>query len=249
MKLKSIRLTSLRVVELLSFFRQIVPVLLLYPTLNAKLKRMAEGLSKTQGALSAAQNQGSFEGETNAIKVALKKRSESLKLFLKFVDAFTHSDNPTVQEQANLVVAAVKKELPALTRSGQKAQTGSIVGLNELFTTNSRYADALVALNAKPFWAKVMDDDESYTGTYSNRTELKAAEADAESASTIAKTACAECRTVLDLLEDLYNVEEKPEYLDMINKINVEIDAVMAIVHTRETLAEKAKTEDNQKSS
>jgi hypothetical protein len=247
MKLKSIRLTSLRVVELLSFLKQIVPVLLLHPTLNAKLKRMADSLSKTQATLSVAQNQGSFEGETKAVKQAAKKLTESVKLFVKFVDAFTHSDNATVKEQANLIITAVKKEMPTLTRSGQKAQIGSIVGLNDLFTNNSRYAEALVALNAKSFWEKVMVDDEDYNGTYSNRTDVKASEADAESASTIAKAACTECRAVLDLLDDLYNVEEKPEYLEMITKINLEIDAVMATLHTRETLAKKAKTAKAQK--
>ena len=81
---------------------------------------------------------------------------------------------------------------------------------------------------------------------YSNRTAVKASEEDAESAYEISKTVRPQVKALLEFLDDLYSVEEKPEYADMIGKINVEIDAVMAVIHTRETLAEKAKKEKEQ---
>jgi hypothetical protein len=244
MKIKSIHLSSLRVVEMLAFLKHIVPILKLHSALNAKLKGKVDGLSQTTEMLSKAQIQGSFEGETGALKQATSKLTESLKLFYKFVDAFSHSDNPTTKEQATLVLTAVKKEIPNLMKRGQKAKVGSVEGLNQLFTTNSRYGESLVALSAKPLWAKVMADYESYDGIYSNRNDIQASEEGGESAYKISKAAHVECKAVLDFLEDLYCVEEKPEYLEMITKINLEIDAVMAIVHTRKTLAEKAKVEN-----
>lgn len=247
MKIKSIYLKNLRVVELLTFLKHIYPVLILYPAASAKLKRLVEELAKTMVELSASQNRGSFEGETQSIKQANKNRTESLKLFCKYVDAFSHSDNPTVKEQAILLLTAIKKEKSNLSGSSQKGQTGGVDGLNTLFTTNSRYSDALLALSAKPFWDKVMVEDGNYDGKYSNRTEVMASEEGTDSASEVSKRVRVACTAVFELVEDLYNVEEKPEYLDMITKINIEIDATMATIHARETLAAKAKEEEQNK--
>lgn len=245
MRIKTIRLYNLRVVEQLAFLKHILPILMQHHANNAKLKRLVEGLSKSTVELSIAQNRGSFKGETESVKQANKSRTESLKMFCKFVEAFSHSDNPTIKESATLLLAAIKKERANFTSSNQNGQTGSIDGLNSLFTTNPRYTDALSALGGKPFWDKVMLADENYNGRYSNRTELKAgAEAD-ESATEITKKTYTQCKDIFEMVESLYNVEEKAEYLDVINKINVEIEAIMAIVHKRESNAEK-ESEENQ---
>ncbi len=246
MKTKSIHLSNLRVVELLTFLERILPVLNQNAALNAKLKQKVDELVRATQELAAAQSQGSFENETKAVKQAAKRLNESIKLFVKFVDAFTHSDSAATKEQATLILSAVRREMPTLTGGVQKAQPGVVDGLNQLFTTNSRYADSLVALGAKPFWTKVMDEKSSFEGVYSNRTAVKASEEDAESAYEISKTVRPQVKTLLEFLDDLYSVEEKLEYADMIGKINVEIDAVMAVIHTRETLAEKAKKEKEQ---
>ncbi len=243
MKIKTIRLYNLRVVELLAFLKHINPSLLLLTAGNAKLKRLVEGLSKTTVALSVAQNRGSFKGETKSVKQAGKRRTESLKLFCKFVDAFSHSDNPTVKEQATLLLAAIKKEKPHFTGSNQNGQTGGVNGLNSLFTTDSRYTESLAALAAKPHWDKVMLADESYDGTYINRIDVKASAEGTESATEIGRKACSECKVIFEMVDSLYNVEEKPELLSVITKINIEIDAVMVVVHKRESEAEKEKEE------
>lgn len=243
MRIKTIRLYNLRVVEQLAFLKHILPILMQHHANNAKLKRLVEGLSKSTMELSVAQNRGSFKGETESVKQANKSRTECLKVFSKFVDAFSHSDNPSIKEAATLILAAIKKERANFTSSKQNGQTGSIDGLNSLFTTNIRYADALAALGGKPLWDKVMLADESYDGKYSNRTELKASAEGEESATEITKKTYTECKDIFEMVESLYNVEEKAEYLDVINKINVEIDAIMAIVHKRESNAEKESEE------
>jgi hypothetical protein len=203
---------------------------------------MLEELAQTMVVLEAATNSGSFEEQTKLVKSSDAKRDKSLSRFLHFVEYFKMSDDEKEVGAANLILKALK-DAGNIYQMGLKDETTAIHGLNVLFTTNSRYVDALALLKATAEWGKVWANQQEFEAAYGYRNNVMADEKLEASAYEISKTAKSQCSAIMELVEDLYNVEEKPEYLAIIDKVNLEIEKTMAVVRTRETLAAKAKEE------
>lgn len=198
-------------------------------------------------ALEAATNSGSFEEQTKLVKASNARRETGVSRFQHFVEYFKKSDEDKEIVAANLILKSLK-DAGSIYRMGLKDATTAIHGLNVLFTTNSRYVDALALLKATTEWSKVWATQQEFESAYGSRNNIMADEKLEASAYEISKTAKSQCSAILELIEDLYNVEEKPEYLAIIDKVNLEIEKTMAVIRTRETLAAKAQEEAKKKS-
>lgn len=239
-RIHTLSFQSLRIGELFAFLQLVLPILKLYPALSAKLVRLVEELAKTMVALEATASRASYESQTKAIKAADTKRDRSLSRFNQYIESFLFSDDPAEEEHARLIKKALR-DAGNINNQSLKQETTTIHGLNVLFTTNSRYVEALTALNATELWGKAWADELAFEETFGYRSGVMIEEKAEAAAYEVAKKARQQCSTIFELIEDSYNVEEKPEYLAMMEKINLEVDRTMAIVRTRATLA--AKTE------
>ncbi|WP_320051877.1 DUF6261 family protein [uncultured Acetobacteroides sp.] len=246
-KFKTLTLQNLRIGELFAFLTLILPIINACTTISAKLKKMLEEMAKTMVALEAATNSGSFEEQTKVVKSSNAKRETSISRFQHFVEYFKKSDDEKEITAANLILKALK-DAGSIYRMGLKDTTTAIHGLNVLFTTNSRYVEALTLLKATAEWGKVWANQQEFESAYGYRNNVMADEKLEASAYEISKMAKSQCSAIMELIEDLYNVEEKPEYLAIIDKVNLEIEKTMAVVRTRETLAAKER-KDPKKSS
>lgn len=246
-KINNLSFQRLRVGELSAFITLILPIINACPTIGDKLKRLLQELAQTMVALEASTNPASFEPQTKAVKAADKNRDRSLSRFVHLVEYFQLSDVAAEAEAANLILKAIK-DSGDIFHMGLKAETSALHGLNALFTTNPRYVAALTLLKATAEWGKVWALQQEFETTYGYRNGVMVEEKPDAAAYEVAKTASKQCSSILELVEDLYNVEEKPEYLAIMEKVNVEIDKTMAIVRTRETLAAKAREEEKKKS-
>jgi len=247
-RFNTIRLHSLHVGEVYSFLLIVHETLKATPNLNAKLQRLCDELGVVLAELKKAMSTGDFKNESSAVKSADKKRDNRIIAFRLLIESASYSDNPTTEELANLILNALNEAGRNIAGLSLKEETAAIHSLNELFTTNSRYVDALEGLKAKDSWAGAWNAQQDFEAVYGYRNGIMVEEKLDAAAYEVAKKARTLCSTILELVEDLNNVEEKPEYLAIIEKVNVEIDKTMAIVRTRETLAAKAREEEKKKS-
>ena len=248
MKFKTIYTNSIRVKELSNFLHVVFPILNALGILNVKLKELLVGLSVAMVELDKAIPKVSLKGETRGVNEKDDYRDGEFLTFRTFIEAFTHSRNPTVREQALLIYDTLKANgYYTLNGLPLNEESTAIRTLDELFR-EGRLAEALVALNGKPLWQNVVVAQDEFEGVKANRSELKVTEDAGEAATLVAKRARAKCTQVFELVEALYLVEGKAEYADAITRVNLEIDAAMALVRTRATLAEKAKDEQKKES-
>lgn len=248
MKFTSIHFSNIRVKELSDFLHVIFPILNALGVHNAKLKGMLVGLSLAMTELDGAIPKISLKGETRSVRENDDHRDGEFLTFRTFIEAFTHSRNPTVREQALLIYDTLKANgYYTLNGLPLNEESTAIRTLDELFR-EGRLAEALVALNGKPLWQNVVVAQDEFEGVKANRSELKVTEDAGEAATLVAKRAKAKCTQVFELVEALYLVEGKAEYADAITRVNLEIDAAMALARTRATLAEKAKEEQKKES-
>lgn len=237
-RIHTLSFQSLRIGELFAFLQLVLPILKLYPALSAKLVRLVEELAKTMVALEATASRASYESQTKAIKAADTKRDRSLSRFNQYIESFLFSDDPAEEEHACLIKKSLK-DAGNINNQSLKEETSTIHGLNTLFTTNVRYVQALAALNATELWGKVWDDELVFEQTFGYRSGIMVEEKVDAAAYEVAKIARQQCSAIFELIEDSFNVEEKPEYLAMMEKINLEVDKTMAAVRPRVTLAAK----------
>ena len=242
-KFRSIRLISLHVGEVYSFLLIVHQTLKATPNLNAKLQRLCDELGVVLVELKKAMNKGDFKNESSAVKSADKMRDNRIVAFNLLIESASYSDNPTIKGLADLILNALNDAGKRIAALSLKEETSAIHALNELFTTNPRYVDALAGLKANESWTSVWNAQLNFESVYGYRNGKMVEEKQDAAAYEVAKKARTLCSTIFELVEDLNNVEEKPEYLAIIDKINPEIDKTMAVVRTRETLAAKAKEE------
>lgn len=241
MKIKPISLSSLKVVELLSFLKHLASILEIYPELSPVLKGLVDQLKKRIVEMSMYESDVTFEQETKQVSSLSKRRTESLKAFNNYIETYIYSEDSSLRGAATLVRAPLKENWNELMYKGQKSQTGSILKIDELYKGNKRYVDALAAIKAKEFWDRVIQYDSSYESSYKKRNELITSQKNVTASYIVARNAIAECRKLLQFIQTSYDVENKPEWGEIVGKINVEIDDVMAMLRTRKTLAKKAK--------
>ena len=241
MKFTSIHFSNIRVKELSDFLHVIFPILNALGVHNAKLKGMLVGLSLAMTELDGAIPKISLKGETRSVRENDDHRDGEFLTFRTFIEAFTHSRNLTIREQAMLIYDTLKSNgYYTLNSLPLKEESTAIRTLDELFKVG-RLADALTALNGKTLWQNVVVAQEEFDGAKTNRSELEVAEDAGDAAFLVAKRAKAKCAEVFEMVEALYMVEDKAEYADAMTKVNLEIEALMALMRTRATLAAKAK--------
>lgn len=233
---------NIRVNELSDFLHVVYPFLDTLGPLNPKLKLALVGLSDVTKELDAALPKITFKGETRSVNDVDDHRDSEYLTFRTFIEAFTHSRNATTREQAMLIHDTLKANCYTLNSLPLKEESSTIRTLNGLFSTG-RHAEALAGLSAQPLWQNVMAAQEEFDAATDTRSKLAVAEDAGEAAYVVAKRAKMQCTEVFELVEALYKIEEKAEYADAISKVNHEADAVVALIHTRETLAKKKKEE------
>ena len=243
MKFAKIYFCNIRVKELSDFLHVIFPILNALGVQNAKLKGLLVGLSLAITELDGAIPKVSLKGETRGVKECDDHRDGEYLTFRTFIEAFTHSRNLTIREQAMLIYDTLKSNgYYTLNSLPLKEESTAIRTLDGLFKVG-RLADALTALNGKTLWQNVVVAQDEFEGAKANRSELEVTEDAGDAAYQVGKRAKAKCTEVFDLVEALYMVEDKAEYAEAITKVNLEIDALMALMRTRATLAAKAKEE------
>jgi len=248
MKFTKIYFCNIRVKELSDFLRVIFPILNALGVQNAKLKGLLVGLSLAMAELDGAIPKVSLKGETRSVHERDDHRDGEYLTFRTFIEAFTHSRNATIREQAMLIYDTLKSNsFYTLNSLPLKEESTAIRTLDGLFK-EGRLADALTALNGKPLWQNVVDAEEEFEGVKANRSELEVTEDAGDAAFQVAKRAKAKCTEVFDLVEALYLVEGKAEYAEAMAKVNLEIDALMALMRTRATLSAKKAKEANKPS-
>lgn len=244
MKTNSIHLAALQVGEVFSFIKLVIAIFSPIPTLNAKLKELVAGLTKTMADMEGVMSSPTYLFETKNKKAKDAKRDCEYLFFKSFIDTFTHSSNPTITEAANLIYKTLKDAGNVQSLKLDK-ETSALYGLNNLFTTNERYIAALQTLNAKPMWDAVMAAQAEFEKEYISLSEMKVKESEQVAAYELAKVARTQCTGIMEMLDALNLVDPKPEYDELIAKINHEIDVVMQQLRTRQTNAAKAKEEQN----
>ena len=245
MKTKSIHFAALQVGEVFSFILQVVAIFRSSDSLNARLHERVEGLSKTIVEMEGVISRASFAVEGKKRKATDSKRDSEYLCFKTFIEAFIHSSNPTTYEAANLIFKALRDAGNVQSMKLDK-ETSALYGLNDLFTTNERYIAALQALSAKPMWDAVMAAQAEFEEVYHLLSNVKVKESEDVAAYELAKVARRQCADILEMLDALNLVDPKPEYDELIAKINHEIDVVMQQLHARQTLAAKAKKEQSE---
>lgn len=247
-KFSTLSFQSLKISELFAFLSLVLPILKSYQTLNAKLKRFLEELAITMVELETAMKQSSFEEESKAILAADENRMKAIKRFRLRLESFLYSDIG-IEEQAAKLIQNALREGGRITSMSMKDRSSAIHALNELFTQSPRYINALSLMEIASEWSTVWAKHEAFITEWTNRSSLMAEEKVVAPAYDVAKRARQQCDTILEYIEDLYNIEEKPEYAELMVKVNVEIDKTMSIVRMRETLAAKAREEAQKKAS
>lgn len=243
MKFTSIHFSNIRIKELSDFLHVVYPILNALGVQNAKLKGLLVGLSLAITELDGAIPKISLKGETRSVNEYDDHRDGEFLTFRTFIEAFTHSRNLTLREQALLIYDTLKSNgYYTLNSLPLKEESTAIRTLDGLFKVG-RLADALAVLNGMPLWQNVVVAQEEFEGEKTNRSELEVVENAGDAASLVAKRAKAKCAEVFELVEALYLVEDKVEYADAMARVNLEIDALMALMRTRATLAAKAKEE------
>lgn len=243
MKFTSIHFSNIRIKELSDFLHVVFPILNALGVQNAKLKGLLVGLSLAITELDGAIPKISLKGETRSVNEYDDHRDGEFLTFRTFIEAFTHSRNLTLREQALLIYDTLKSNgYYTLNSLPLKEESTAIRTLDGLFKVG-RLADALAVLNGMPLWQNVVVAQEEFEGEKTNRSELEVVENAGDAASLVAKRAKAKCAEVFELVEALYLVEDKVEYADAMARVNLEIDALMALMRTRATLAAKAKEE------
>jgi hypothetical protein len=230
----------MQVGEVFSFIKLVIAIFSPIPTLNAKLKDLVAGLSKTMADMEGVMSSPTYLIETKNKKAKDAKRDGEYLFFKSFNEAFTHSSDPTINAAANLIYKALKDAGNVQSMKLDK-ETSALYALNSLFTTNERYIEAMQTLNAKPMWDAVMTAQAEFEKEYSLLSEMKVKESEQVAAYELAKVARTQCTGVLEMLDALNLVDPKPEYDELIAKINHEIDTVMQQIRKRQTLAAKAK--------
>lgn len=233
---------SIRVNELANFLHVAYPFLNTLGPLNPKLKLELVGLSGVMVELDEALPKITYKGETRDVNDIDAHRDSEYLTFRTFIEAFTHSSNATIREQALLIHDTLKANCYTLNSLPMKEESTTIRTLNGLFSTG-RHAEAMAGLSAQPLWQNVMAAQEEFDAATDSRSKLEVAEDAGEAAYVVAKRAKAKCTEVFELVEALYLVEGKAEYADAIGKVNHEADAVVTLIRTRETLAKKKKEE------
>ncbi|WP_320053696.1 DUF6261 family protein [uncultured Acetobacteroides sp.] len=242
MKTNSVYLTKMQVGEVFNFIKLMLALFSPIPNLNARLKELVTGLSKTMADMEGVMSSPTYIIETKNKKAKDTKRDSEYLCFLTFTEAFTHSSNPAINEAANLIHKALKDAGNVQSMKLDK-ETSALYGLNNLFTTNERYIAALQTLNAKLMWDAVMAAQAEFEKEYSLVSDMKVKESEQVAAYELAKVARKQSAGILEMLDALSLVDPKPEYDELITKINHEIDLVMQQLRTRQTLAAKAKKE------
>ena len=245
MKTNSVYLTKMQVGEVFSFIKLVIAIFSPIPTLNAKLKELVAGLTKTMADMEGVMSSPTYLRETKNKKAKDAKRDGEYLFFKSFNETFTHSSDPTINAAANLIYKALKDAGNVQSMKLDK-ETSALYALNSLFTTNERYIEAMQTLNAKPMWDAVMAAQAEFEKEYSLLSEMKVKESEQVAAYELAKVARTQCTGVLEMLDALNLVDPKPEYDELIAKINHEIDTVMQQIRKRQTLAAKAKKGQNE---
>ena len=245
MKTNSVYLTKMQVGEVFNFIKLIIFILSPVPNLNARLKELVTGLAKTMADMEGVMSSPTYIAETKNKKAKDAKRDSEYLCFKTFIEAFIHSSNPTTYEAANLIFKALRDAGNVQSMKLDK-ETSALYGLNDLFTTNERYIAALQALSAKPMWDAVMAAQAEFEEVYHLLSNVKVKESEDVAAYELAKVARRQCADILEMLDALNLVDPKPEYDELIAKINHEIDVVMQQLHARQTLAAKAKKEQSE---
>lgn len=249
MKFKTIYFTSVRIKELADFLHVTFPFLNALGVLNVKLKDLLVGLALAMKELDESIPKISLKGETRGVNEKDDYRDSEFLTFRTFVEAFTHSRNPTIREQAMLIYDTLKANgYYTLNGLPLNEESTAIRTLDGLFK-ESRLAGALMSFNAKPIWQNVVDAQDDFEGVKANRSELKTIDDAGDAATVVAKRTRAKCAEVFELIEALYMVEGNAQYANTITKINQEIDALNTLIRTRATNAAKARMEEEQKKS
>jgi hypothetical protein len=245
-KFSSLSLHYLRVGELFTFLHQVLPFFKAYDAAGAKHQRLVGELSDTIAAMKSAIISGSLKTQTKTVNRGDTRRDKSLSRFQHYVQYFQLGDDDIEANAANLLLKAIK-DAGDIYHMGVKGKTSAIHGINELFSSNSRYVEALALLKATAEWGKVWATQQTFEAAYGNRSQLVVEEKVDAAAYKLAKKARRQCSALFQLVESLYSVEEKKEYLEIIAKVNLEIEQTMAVVRTRRTLAAKKKEEATKK--
>lgn len=240
MKTKSIHFAALQVGEVFSFILQVVAIFRSSDSLNARLHERVEGLSKTIVEMEGVISRASFAVEGKKRKATDSKRDSEYLCFKSFIEAFIHSTNPAINEAANLIFATLK-EAGSVQRLKLDKETSTIYGLNSLFSTNERYIAALKTLNGRSQWDVVMAAQLEFEEESKMLGAVKVKEAEPLSAYKLSVVARRQCADILEMLNALNLVDPRPEYDELVARVNLEIDTVMQQVRTRKTLAAKAK--------
>lgn len=240
MKTKSIHFAALQVGEAFSFTRQVAAIFRSSATLNARLKELVEGLAKTIIELEGVMSRAAYTVEIKNKKAKDTKRDSEYLCFKSLAEAFIHSTNPAVNEAANLVYKSLK-DAGSVQRLKLDKESSALYGLNSLFTTNERYIAALKTLSATSQWEVVMAAQAEFEEDNRLLSEVMVKEAEPVSAYTLSKVASRQCSDILEMLNALNLVDPRPEYDELVAKVNLEIDTVMQQVRARKTLAAKAK--------
>jgi NADH dehydrogenase/NADH:ubiquinone oxidoreductase subunit G len=246
-KFKRIKLYKLHVGELYSFLLIVHEALLKVPTPTPRLKQQTDELGALLAELKKAMNAGDFKSESDAVKNADRKRNDRFISFRLLLESASYSDTPAIEEMANSLLKALKEQGKNITQLSLKKETAAIHSLNELFTTNPRYVDSLAGLKLKENWDGVWSAQQNFESRYGYRNGVKMEEKLDAAAYEVGKSAKSKCMSIFEYIEDLNHIEEKPEYLAMMVKVNGEIEATMAVVKARETLAAKKKKEEEEK--
>lgn len=240
MKTNSIHFAALQIGEAFSFTRQVAAIFRSSANLNARLKEQVEGLDKTIIELEGVMSRAAYIVEIKNKKAKDTKRDSEYLCFKSLTEAFVHSTNPAVNEAANLVYKALK-DAGSVQRLKLDKESSALYGLNSLFTTNERYITALKTLSATSQWEVVMAAQAEFEVDNRLLSDIKVKEAEPVSAYKLSKVACKQCSDILEMLNALNLVDPRPEYDELVAKVNLEIDTVMQQVRARRTLAAKAK--------
>ena len=177
-----------------------------------------------------------YTDKTKAMKEKSRQRGEIFVSLRKMLEAITLQRNQANADLANMLLDVIRQHGWDLHTLSYAKQSSRIADLINHIETNQSLSLAITTLNLSELLAELKLAQSEFETIEQSRTILNA-DKPATTGSTASKEVKDTCVELFQAIDSLYNLTQKPEYLEMANRINEVVDAQAQIIRTRITRA------------
>lgn len=154
--------------------------------------------------------------------------------FKGYVKSFARNPKPELNEPGRCVMRTIEEQGWAVESMTLEAESTAISKINDLFTSRQELKDAFVKMNLKPFWDDVMGAESKFLVMQGTRTSAYAAKG-IESPVEVGRLTRLQCTKLTSRINSFAEVSKKPEYNQIILKINPIVEEKVKQLEARTT--------------